>query len=45
VYERPRQFLDENDVEGMLCSKNSVNDEVVLANVLKEYFDIFQNHA
>jgi len=37
--------LDENDVEVMLCFKNSVNDEVVLANVLKENFDIFQNHA
>ena len=37
--------MDENDVEGMLCFKNSVDDKVILVNVLRENFDILQNYA
>jgi len=45
VYERPRWFLDENNVKDMLCFKNNVDDEVVLVNILRENFDILQNHT
>ena len=32
-----RQFLDEDDIKGWLCLKDSVNNEVVLVNVLRKY--------
>jgi len=37
--------LDKDDVKNILHFKNGVDDEVVLANVLRENFDILQNHA
>ena len=45
VYERPRGFLDENDIGSTLCFKNGVNNKIVLTNVLRENFDILQNYA
>ena len=45
LYERPRQFLDEDDVKSILHFKNDVDDEVVLTNVLRENFDILRNYA
>ena len=45
AYERPRQFLDKNDVKSTLCFKNDVNNVVVLVNVLRANSNILQNHA
>jgi len=37
--------LDEDDIENILGFKNSVDNKVVLANVLGENFNILQNYA
>jgi len=37
--------MNENDVNGTLYFKNGIDNEVVLVNILRENFDILQNHA
>ena len=42
--DRPRGFLDKDYVEVWLDLENSVDDEIVLANVLWKNLEVFQNH-
>ena len=42
--DKPREFLDKDYVKVWLGLKNSVNDEMVLANVLWKNFEIFQDY-
>ena len=41
---RPGQFLNEKDIELILGFKNGIDDDRVLANVLRKNLEIFHNH-
>ena len=40
----PRWFLDEDDIEIVVDFEDSVDDEVVLSNILQKNLQILQNH-
>ena len=42
--DRLRQFLDKNNVKVWLSLKDSVDNKIVLANILRKDIEIFQNH-
>ena len=44
TYKGPRWFLNKDDVIRIICFKYNIDDKVVLANILRENFDVFQNH-
>ena len=42
--DRPRRFLDKDYVKVWLGLENSIDNEIVLANVLWKNLEVFQNH-
>ena len=44
-YVRPRWLLDEDNTKQELCLKDSIDNKVVLTNILRKDTKIFQNYA
>ena len=41
LYVRPRWLLDEYNIKWVICLENSVDDEIVLVNVLRKDMNVF----
>ena len=41
LYVRPRWLLDEDNIKWGICLENSVDDEIVLVNILRKNMNVF----